>query len=67
MELCSVCGKNPAVIFLNAKDKDGKSVSKGYCLECAQKQGINPCLELMLAMSYFPGRFPNKYFHRCRA
>ena len=22
MELCSVCGKNPAVIFLNAKDKD---------------------------------------------
>ena len=46
MELCSVCGKNPAVIFLNAKDKDGKSVSKGYCLECAQKQGINPLKNL---------------------
>ncbi len=32
-------GKNPAVIFLNAKDKDGKAISKGYCLECAQKAG----------------------------
>ena len=46
MELCSVCGKNPAVIFLNAKDKDGKAISKGYCLECAQKQGINPLKNL---------------------
>ena len=46
MELCSVCGKNPAVIFLNAKDKDGKTISKGYCLECAQKQGINPLKNL---------------------
>lgn len=46
MELCSVCGKNPAVIFLNAKDKDGKTISKDYCLECAQKQGINPLKNL---------------------
>ena len=46
MELCSVCGKNPAVIFLNKKDENGKSISKGYCLECAQKQGINPLKNL---------------------
>ena len=46
MELCSVCGKNPAVIFLNKKDENGKSTSKGYCLECAQKQGINPLKNL---------------------
>ena len=46
MELCSVCGKNPAVIFLNKKDENGKSISKGYCLECAQKQWINPLKNL---------------------
>ena len=46
MELCSICGKNPAVIFLNQKDESGKSISKGYCLECAQKQGINPLKNL---------------------
>ena len=46
MELCSVCGKNPAVIFLNKKDENGKSISKGYCLECAQKQGITPLTKL---------------------
>ena len=46
MKLCSVCGKNPAVIFLNVKDKDGNTISKGYCLECAQKQGINPLKNL---------------------
>ena len=46
MELCSVCGKNPAVIFLNKKDENGKSISKGYCLECDQKQGINPLKNL---------------------
>lgn len=38
--------KNPAVIFLNKKDENGKSISKGYCLECAQKQGINPLKNL---------------------
>ncbi len=46
MELCSICGKNPAVIFLNKKDENGNSISKGYCLECAQKNGINPLKNL---------------------
>lgn len=41
MELCSVCGKNPAVIFLK-KEENGNTISKGYCLECAQKIGFNP-------------------------
>ena len=46
MELCSICGKNPAVIFLNQNDENGNSISKGYCLECAQKSGINPLKNL---------------------
>ena len=45
--LCSVCKKNPAVIFFNKQDENGNQKSEGYCLECAQKQGINPMQGLM--------------------
>ena len=42
--LCSVCKKNMAVVFVNSLDKDGNSTgkTKGLCLSCAKKQGINP-------------------------
>ncbi|MGN1270153.1 MAG: AAA family ATPase [Clostridia bacterium] len=45
--LCSICKKNPAVIFFNKQDENGNQKSEGYCLECAQKQGINPMQGLM--------------------
>lgn len=51
--LCSVCKKNLAVIFINDMDKDGKTTgkSKGLCVECAKKQGIDPLANIMKEMS----------------
>jgi len=40
--LCSVCKNEQAVIFINEPtNEDPKNVT-GYCLNCAQKKGINP-------------------------
>ena len=39
--LCSVCNKNPAVIFVN-KIENGKNIMEGLCLNCAKEKGINP-------------------------
>ncbi len=47
--LCSICKKNPAVIFFNKKDENGNQKVEGYCLECAQKQGINTIQNLNLS------------------
>ena len=51
--LCSVCKKNMAVVFINSLEKDGKSDGKvkGLCLECAQKQGINPLSNIIKEIS----------------
>ena len=38
--LCSMCNKNPAVIF-TSKEQDGKRITEGLCINCAKKQGIN--------------------------
>lgn len=46
MTLCSVCKKNTAVVFVN-KLVDGKPKIDGYCLACAQKNGINPLTSMM--------------------
>ena len=46
MTLCSVCNKNPAVVFVN-KIVDGKPHMEGLCLTCAREKGINP-LETMM-------------------
>jgi len=50
--LCSVCKKNMAVIFINKLDKEGKNTGEptGLCMECAQKQGINPMKNIMEEM-----------------
>lgn len=40
--LCSVCKKNPAVIFINKTGSDNKSEMEGLCYSCATKKGINP-------------------------
>ena len=46
MTLCSVCKKNPAVVFVN-KLVDGKPVMDGLCLKCAKDKGINPLASMM--------------------
>ncbi len=40
--LCSICKKEEAVIFINNPTKDNPKNVIGYCLNCAQKKGINP-------------------------
>lgn len=40
--LCSVCKKNPAIIFINKPDAEGKNSLEGFCYNCAKEKGINP-------------------------
>ena len=40
--LCSVCKKNPAIIFINGKSDNGEDKLDGYCYNCAKEKGINP-------------------------
>ena len=51
--LCSICKKNVAVIFINKLGKDGKPEEKptGLCMECAQKQGIDPLANIASQMN----------------
>jgi len=46
MTLCSVCNKNPAVVFVN-RIVDGKPHMEGLCLNCARDKGINPLESMM--------------------
>ena len=46
MTLCSICKKNPAVVFVN-KIVDGKPHMDGLCLACAKEKGINPLASMM--------------------
>ena len=39
--ICSVCKKNPAVVFIN-KVEDNKTSVEGLCYNCAKEKGINP-------------------------
>ena len=39
--VCSVCKKNPAIIFINKIENDKTSV-EGLCYNCAKEKGINP-------------------------
>ena len=38
--ICSICKKNPAVIF-SSKLENNKRQMEGLCIDCAKKQGIN--------------------------
>ncbi len=38
--LCSICNKNPAVIF-SSKEENGQRKMEGLCIPCAKKQGID--------------------------
>ncbi len=39
--VCSVCKKNPAVVFIN-KIENNKTEVQGLCYNCAKERGINP-------------------------
>ncbi|MBQ8636584.1 MAG: ATP-dependent Clp protease ATP-binding subunit [Clostridia bacterium] len=41
MQLCSRCGKNPAVIYISKIEGD-KASNEGLCLACAKQLGIAP-------------------------
>lgn len=45
MKLCSICNKNPAVVFVSKSDGK-KFVNEGYCLPCAINSGITPVNQL---------------------
>ena len=40
--LCSVCKKNPAIIFVSKPGEDAKNSLEGFCYNCAKEKGINP-------------------------
>ncbi|MCM1990665.1 ATP-dependent Clp protease ATP-binding subunit [Oceanirhabdus seepicola] len=46
MELCSICNKNLAVVYIN-KFENGKSVMKGVCMDCAKSMGL-PVMDKMM-------------------
>lgn len=39
-ELCSVCKKRMATVFITQMDAQGNQVNKGLCLVCAKKMGL---------------------------
>ena len=39
--ICSVCKKNPAIIFIN-KIENNQSTVEGLCFSCAKEKGLNP-------------------------
>ena len=39
--MCSICKKNPAVVFIN-KIENNKTEVQGLCYNCAKEKGINP-------------------------
>ena len=46
MNLCSRCGKNPAIIFIT-KMEGNKTTNEGLCLSCAKSMGIAPLNQMM--------------------
>lgn len=49
--MCSQCGKNSAIIFINKLSQDGKNELEGLCYDCAKKRGINPLQEIAKQMN----------------
>ena len=39
-ELCSVCHKRIATVFITQIDNKGQQVNKGLCLVCAKKMNL---------------------------
>lgn len=53
MKLCSICKKNPAVVFVSKSDGN-KFINEGYCLSCAINSGITPVNQLAEQFSIDP-------------
>ncbi len=53
MKLCSICNKNPAVVFVSKSDGK-KFINEGYCLPCAINSGITPVNQLAEQFSMEP-------------
>jgi len=53
MKLCSICNKNPAVVFVSKSDGK-KFINEGYCLPCAINSGITPVNQLAEQFSMDP-------------
>jgi len=53
MKLCSICNKNPAVVFVSKSDGK-KFINEGYCLSCAINSGITPVNQLAEQFSIDP-------------
>jgi len=49
MELCSRCHKRVAVVYVT-KYENGKSVTEGICLKCADELGIQPVNDILKKM-----------------
>ncbi len=52
--LCSRCHKRMAVVFIN-KLENGKTVSEGLCLKCAQELNIPGFNDIIKNMGISPG------------
>ena len=48
-QLCSRCGKNPAVVFIT-KIENNQTKSEGLCLKCARELHIQPIEDIMTRM-----------------
>ncbi len=58
MKLCSICKKNPAVVFVSRSDGT-KMINEGYCLPCAIKQNITPINQLADQFGIDPSEIEN--------
>ena len=58
MRMCSICKKNPAVVFVS-KIEGANRVNEGYCLTCALKTGIMTREQLAEQVDIPPEMFDN--------
>lgn len=58
MKVCSICKKNPAVVFVSRSDGT-KMINEGYCLPCAIKQNITPVNQLADQFGIEPSELEN--------
>lgn len=46
-QICSRCGKNPAIVFITKMDQNGNSENEGLCLKCARELHIKPIDDIL--------------------
>jgi len=56
--MCTRCQKRLAVIFVT-RQENGKTLSEGYCLQCASELGIKPVNDILRSMGMEPGDIEN--------